>query len=80
MFSMIFASGAAIFRRSVPLTQRSLVILAIAVGLGLGVELRPEALQHLPEGVRNFIGTGLITGGLTALLLNAILPDPAPDD
>lgn len=80
MFSMIFASGAAIFRRSVPLTQRSLVILAIAVGLGLGVELRPEALQHLPEGVRNFIGTGLITGGLAALLLNAVLPDPAPDE
>lgn len=80
MFSMIFASGAAIFRRSVPLTQRSLVILAIAVGLGLGVELRPEALQHLPEGVRNFIGTGLITGGLSALLLNAILPDAAPDE
>ena len=54
------------------------MILAIAVGLGLGVELRPEALQHLPEGIRNFIGTGLITGGLAALLLNAILPDPAP--
>jgi NCS2 family nucleobase:cation symporter-2 len=74
MFAMIFASGAAIFRRSVPLTQRSLVILAVSVGLGLGVELRPDALQQLPDGLRNFLGTGLITGGITALALNAILP------
>ncbi len=74
MFAMIFASGAAIFRRGVPLTQRNMVILAVSVGLGLGVELRPEALHQLPEGVREFLGTGLIAGGLAALALNALLP------
>jgi NCS2 family nucleobase:cation symporter-2 len=74
MFGMIFASGAAIFSRSVPLTQRSLVILAVSVALGLGVELRPEALAALPEGARNFLSTGLVTGGLAALVLNAALP------
>ena len=74
MFGMIFSSGAAIFARSVPITRRSLVILAVAVGLGLGVELRPESLQALPTGVRNFFGTGLVTGGLVALLLNVAVP------
>ena len=74
MFAMIFASGAAIFHRAVPLTQRNLVILAVSLGLGLGVELRPEVLAHLPEAVRTFFGSGLIAGGLTGLLLNLALP------
>ena len=74
MFAMIFASGLAIVHRSVDLNRRNLVILAIAIGLGLGVELRPEILQHLPESTRTFFGSGLITGGLTALLLNLALP------
>jgi NCS2 family nucleobase:cation symporter-2 len=82
MFGMIFASGAAIFVRSVPLTQRSLVILAVSVALGLGVELRPEALAAFPDGVRNFLATGLVTGGLAALGLNLVLPfrDGGVDD
>lgn len=76
MFGMIFASGAAIFVRNVPLTQRSLVILAVSVTLGLGVELRPEALEALPEGLGNFLATGLVTGGMAALALNLVLPFP----
>ncbi len=76
MFGMIFASGAAIFVRNVPLTQRSLVILAVSVTLGLGVELRPEALAALPDGLGNFLATGLVTGGLAALALNLVLPFP----
>lgn len=75
MFGMIFASGAAIFVRGVPLTQRNLVILAVAIALGLGAELRPEALAALPEGVRNFLAAGLVTGGLAALVLNVVLPE-----
>jgi NCS2 family nucleobase:cation symporter-2 len=74
MFSMIFSSGAAIFHRGVPLTRRNLVILAVALGLGLGVELRPEVLGSLSQGARTFFGSGLITGGLTGLALNALLP------
>ena len=75
MFGMIFASGAAIFVRGAPLTQRNLVILAVAVALGLGAELRPDALAALPSGVRNFLSTGLVTGGLAALVLNVVLPE-----
>ncbi len=79
MFSMIFSSGAAIFHRGVPLTQRNLVILAVALGLGLGVELRPEVLAGFSQGVRTFFGSGLITGGLTGLALNAVLPRRVED-
>ena len=74
MFAMIFSSGAAIFHRGVELSRRNLVILALAIGLGLGVELRPDALQHLPEALRTFLSSGLVVGGLTALGLNLALP------
>ena len=74
MFSMIFSSGAAIFHRGAPLTRRNLVILAISIGLGLGIELRPGVLQYLPDAVQTLFGSGLITGGIAALILNLVLP------
>ena len=81
MFAMIFASGAAILYRGTELSRRNMVILATAVGLGLAVELRPDALQNFPQGVRTFFGSGLTTGGLTALVLNLIFPvRSAPGD
>lgn len=75
MFAMIFASGAAIIHRGVRLTQRNMVILAVSLGLGLGVELRPEAVQYFPDALRTLFGSGLVTGGLTALVLSAVLPE-----
>ncbi len=78
MFSMIFASGAAIIHRGTKLSQRNMVILAVSLGLGLGVELRPDALRHLPDAIRTLFGSGLVTGGLTALILNATLKDRPP--
>ena len=74
MFAMIFSSGLAIVHRGVTMTRRNLVILATAVGLGLAVELRPAALVELPEQLRTFLGSGLITGGFTALVLNVVFP------
>jgi NCS2 family nucleobase:cation symporter-2 len=74
MFGMIFSSGVAIVHRGVEMNRRSMVILAVAVSLGLAVELRPEALGQLPQWGKTFFGSGLISGGLVALLLNAVLP------
>lgn len=74
MFAMIFASGVAIVQRGAVLSRRNLVILAVGVGLGLGVELRPDVLSRLPGWATTFFGSGLITGGLGALALNLILP------
>ncbi len=74
LFGMIFASGALILYRGTDLNQRNMIILAVAIGLGLGVELRPAALQALPQSLQSFFGSGLITGGFAALVLNAVLP------
>jgi len=78
MFAMIFASGAAIIHREVALDQRNMVILAVSIGLGLAVELRPASIAHLPDAVTRLLGSGLVTGGLCALLLNLVLPSSKP--
>jgi len=75
MFAMIFTSGAKIVHQGARWNQRTLIIMATAISLGLGVELRPEVLQHTPQWTQDFFGSGLITGGLTALGLNLILPN-----
>ncbi len=75
IFAMIFSSGVAMVHRSVELTRRNMVILAVAIALGLGVELRPAVLQQFPEWARTFFGSGLITGGLSASFMNAVFPD-----
>jgi len=75
MFSMIFASGAAIIHRGVTLNRRNMIILAVSIGLGLGVEFRPDVLQHFPEAVRSLFTQGLVVGGLMGFLLNLILPE-----
>lgn len=75
LFAMIFASGAKILHRGVELTRRNMIVLAVAVGLGLGVELRPDALAAFPEAARTLLGSGLVVGGLAALVLEAVLPE-----
>jgi NCS2 family nucleobase:cation symporter-2 len=75
MFAMIFASGLAIIHRSVKLNKRNLVIIAVAMALGLGVEYRPDVLQHFPQGVQSLLRQGLVVGGLTGFFLNLIFPD-----
>ena len=41
---------------------------------GSGVAQVPEVLQHLPELARSVLSYGVATGGLTAILLNLLLP------
>jgi xanthine/uracil permease len=82
LFGMIFSVGIRILTRGAELTQRNLTIVAVSVVLGLGVEVRPDVLSSLPEDLRLLAGSGLIAGGVTALVLNIVLPSdekPTPD-
>jgi xanthine permease len=81
LFGMIFSVGVRILTRA-RLTQRNLTIVATSIVLGLGVEVRPDVLSSLPEDLRLLAGSGLIAGGVTALVLNLVLPadgEPGPD-
>ena len=74
MFGAVAASGINILS-SVHLDRRALLIIAIAIALGLGVAQVPEILEHLPELFKNIFSSGVATGGLTALVLNLVLPE-----
>jgi xanthine permease XanP len=73
MFGTVAAAGIKIIA-SQPLDRRALLILAVSLGAGIGVVMAPEALEHLPGYVRNVLNSGVVTGGLTALVCNLVLP------
>ena len=73
MFGMVAASGIRILSR-VPLNRRNAIILAISLGLGLGVTFVPEILDALPALVKSALSSGIAIGGLSALVLNIVLP------
>jgi len=73
MFGMVAASGVRILAR-VSMNRRNSIILALSLGLGLGVTFVPELLQAFPPLLRNTLSSGIATGGLCALLLNMVLP------
>ena len=74
MFGAVAASGINILS-GVNLDCRALLIIAISLGLGLGVAEVPDILAHMPELFRNIFSSGVATGGIAALLLNIILPE-----
>ncbi|TVP63674.1 MAG: purine permease [Leptolyngbya sp. LCM1.Bin17] len=79
MFGSIAVAGLNIVA-STGLDRRSAVIVAVSLALGLGVVYSPEILADKPALIRNVFSSGISTGGLTAILLNIILPGrpPAP--
>lgn len=73
MFGTVAVAGIKILS-CVNLTKRNSIILAISLGLGLGVTFVPEILEGMPTLIKNIFASGISTGGISALLLNLILP------
>lgn len=73
MFGTIAAAGVRIISRE-ELDRRALMILAVSLAMGLGVAQVPEVLQHLPELARSVLSYGVATGGITAIVMNLLLP------
>lgn len=73
LFGMIISIGIRIISQT-DLTRRNLIIVGVSIVLGLGVEINPDILQQLPSEVQVVAGSGLIAGGVTAVILNLVLP------
>ncbi|CUN74204.1 uracil-xanthine permease family protein [Clostridium disporicum] len=74
MFAMIFVSGLqSLFREN--LNGRNGLIVALAIGIGVGLGNVPEALAGLPTWIGNiFAQNGIIMTFVIATILNLILP------
>lgn len=74
MFGMVMASGLKLIFENETLNRRNMVIMASSIGLGLGVEVRPDALQALPDEAKIFFGNAIIVTAIVAIVLNTLAP------
>ena len=74
MFGAVAATGVNQLR-AVEMSQRNVLIFAIAVGLGVGVTTAPPGtFEALPTGLRILLESSVAVGGAAAMLLDRILP------
>lgn len=74
MFGTIAASGVRIVSR-VALNRRAIMIIALSLGIGLGVSQQPQIFQFMPDWVKSLFSSGIAAGGLTAIVLNFVFPE-----
>lgn len=73
MFGMVAAAGVNILA-DVAWNRRNMMIFAIALSIGLGLQLEPGALQHLPDMLKVLLTSGLLPSALIAIILNKVIP------
>ncbi len=74
MFGMVCAAGVSMLA-DVHWNRRNMVIFAVSLSLGLGLQLEPGALQHLPDTARVLLTSGLLPAAFLAIGLNLLLPE-----
>jgi xanthine permease len=74
MFGMVCAAGVNMLSE-VSWNSRNMVIFAVSLSVGLGLQLVPEALQHMPSTVKVLLTSGLLPSAALAIILNLILPE-----
>ncbi|MBQ2362480.1 MAG: purine permease [Bacteroidaceae bacterium] len=72
MFGTVAAAGIRIIA-SQNIGRKATLVIAISFSFGLSVELVPEILCQLPETIRNIFSSGITTGGVAAILTNALI-------
>ena len=72
MFGTVASAGIRIIAAQT-IDRKATLVMALSFSLGLSVELVPEILSQLPETVRNIFSSGITTGGVTAILANALI-------
>ena len=72
MFGTVAAAGLRIIA-SQRIDRKSILVIALSFSLGLSVEMVPEILTQFPETLRSIFSSGITTGGLTAIIANALI-------
>lgn len=74
MFGMVAAAGINMLSE-VHWNRRNMLILAVSLGVGLGLQAVPQALQHVPGTLNILLTSGLLPAAFLAVVLNLILPE-----
>ncbi|GAW63219.1 xanthine permease [Ligilactobacillus acidipiscis DSM 15836] len=72
MFGMVGAQGIKMLA-AIEMNNKNLLIMAVSIGLGLGVTTQPALFQFLPAELQTILGNGMVVGSFTAVILNIFL-------
>ncbi|MSU89375.1 purine permease [Rhodobacteraceae bacterium 2CG4] len=79
MFGMVVAAGISMLS-DVTWNRRNMVIFAISLSIGLGLQQEPGALQYVEGTLKVLLTSGLLPAALIAIVLNLILPEELSDE
>lgn len=74
MFGMVAAAGLNVLSE-INMNRRNMVIIAVSLAAGLGLNLVPSAVQYLPGVVKTLMTSAVAPTALVAIVLNLVLPD-----
>ncbi|NQW14686.1 MAG: purine permease [Rhodobacter sp.] len=74
MFGMVAASGVNMLS-DVHWNRRNMMIFAVSLSIGLGLQMVPEALQHLGKTASILMTSGLLPAAIIAVVLNLVIPE-----
>ncbi|MBM7541548.1 xanthine/uracil permease [Amphibacillus cookii] len=61
--------------QQIKMNSRNMLIIAVSLGVGVGLSLVPEATQQLPFNVQIVLTSGVVPAALLSIILNLLLPD-----
>ena len=73
MFGMVAAAGLNVLAEE-KMTRRTMIIIAVSLAFGLGLNLVPTAVQYLPGVVKTLATSAVAPTALMAIVLNLVLP------
>ncbi|MBO9479182.1 purine permease [Shimia sp. R11_0] len=73
MFGMVASAGLNVLTE-VEMNRRNMVIIAVSLAVGLGLNLVPTAVQYLPGVVKTLMTSAVAPTALCAIVLNLLLP------
>lgn len=79
MFGMVAAAGVNMLS-DVSWNRRNMVIFAISLSVGLGLQLVPDAMKFLPDWARILMTSGLLPAAILAIVLNLAIPEDAGEE
>ncbi|RIX51495.1 purine permease [Paenibacillus nanensis] len=80
MFGSVAVSGFNILSGVDLRKERNLLIVACSIAIGVGSATVPQIFDQLPDFAKMLLQSGIVTGSLTAIVLNLILPEKKTEE
>ena len=73
MFGMVVSAGINMLS-GVNWNRRNMIILAMSLSVGLGIQAVPKSMQHLPDSFEMLMVSGLLPAAAISVILNLVIP------